>query len=162
MFITYLCTNFPGITEFEGLSMGRVKKWIRQRLKPLENFIWLKCCVPLLDRFDKGPQVSKRSDEVDWRKTIGTEEQFRAYRLRKKLVLKWMGLSAIGMCCLIIFLTWLQWYIPTKNRAFWSAGREPERNEFSKSNVSNLFFFLLQMLIPHRFWLWSGFSFLAW
>ena len=77
-----------------------------------------------MDRFDKGPKVLKRSDEVDWRKTIGTEEQFRAYRMRKKLVLKWMGLGAVGMCCLIIFLTWLQWYIPTKNRAFWTTGME--------------------------------------
>ena len=124
MFTNTSCTNFLGIKEFEILSMGRVKKWIRQRLKPFENFIWLKCCVPLLDRFDKGPKVLKRSDEVDWRKTIGTEEQFRAYRTRKKLILKWMGLGAVAMCCLIIFLTWLQWYIPTKNRAFWTTGME--------------------------------------
>ena len=100
--------------------------------------------------------------EFEFPSMTGTEEQFRAYRVRKKLLLKRMWLGALGMCCLIAFLAWLQWYIPTKNRAFWSAGREPERNEFSKSNVSNLFIFLLQMFIPHRFWLWSGFSFLAW
>ena len=102
---------------------SKTKKWVRKTLlEPLENFIWLKCCVPLLDRFDKNPKISEPKEESE--EPVGTEEQFKAYRDRKKLLLKWMGLGAAGMCCLIIFLTWLQWYIPTKNRAFWKTGTE--------------------------------------
>ena len=100
----------------------RIKKWIKQRLKPVENFIWLKCCVPFLNPPKKNTTVPYRNEENDRNKTLGTEEQFRAYRVRKRLLLKRLKFGAIGMCCLIIFLTWLQWYIPTKNRAFWSAG----------------------------------------
>ena len=78
----------------------------------------------MLDRFDKGPKVSKSSNDEDWKKTIGTDHQFKAYRDRKKLVLKWMRLSSAGMCCLIIFLAWLQWYIPKNHREFWNTGTD--------------------------------------
>ena len=102
---------------------SKSKKRLRNKvLEPLEAFIWLKCCVPLLDRFDKNAKVSEPKEGSE--QPIGTEEQFKAYRDRKKVLLKWMGLGTVGMCCLIIFLTWLQWYIPTKHRAFWSTGTE--------------------------------------
>ena len=96
------------------------EKWLQKKLEPLEKFVWLKCCVPLLDRFDKEPKIKKRDAEKDRAK--GSQEQFKEYRVRKKVLLKRMGLGTIGMCCLIIFLAWLQWYIPTKNEAFWSTG----------------------------------------
>ena len=103
------------------IQKNQTKKWLQIKLEPLEKVIWLKCCVPLLDRFDKEPQIKKRNDEQD-RNIIGTQEQFQEYRKRKKILLRRMGLGAIGMCCLIIFLAWLQWYIPEKHRAFWSTG----------------------------------------
>ena len=50
------------------------------------------------------------------------KSQFAAYRERKRILFKRTRLGAIGMCCLIIFLAWLQDYIPAKNRKFWSKG----------------------------------------
>ena len=42
-----------------------------------------------------------------------------------------MRFGAICMCCLIIFLSWSQWYIPFKNKKFWSSGTR--RRIFRKS-----------------------------
>ena len=46
------------------------------------------------------------------------QSQFSAYKQRKKLLFKRMRFSAIGMCIIIIFLSWLQEWIPIKGRQF--------------------------------------------
>ena len=54
---------------------SKTNKWIKQKLEPLENFIWAKCCVPLFNRYDKGPKDSKSNEEHDWKETVGTDHQ---------------------------------------------------------------------------------------
>ena len=48
--------------------------------------------------------------------------QFAAYRERKTLLFKRTRIGAFGMCVLIIFLAWLQEWLPMKNRRFWNTG----------------------------------------
>ena len=55
----------------------------------------------------------------------GTRSQLDKYRMRKKILFKRMQLGAIAMCLLIMFLVWLQDYIPSYNRKFWSRGIGP-------------------------------------
>ena len=143
-----------------GKEKSKTKKWLKQRLEPLEKFIWLTCCVPLLDRFDKNPKVPKSRE--DSKQPIGTEEQFKAYRLSKKLLLKKLGLSAIGMCLLIIFLSWLQWYIPTRNKAFWSTGMGRQKTKLAIIGHFRYNSWKILAYPPsHRFWLRSWFSVLV-
>ena len=40
---------------------------------------------------------------------------------------KRMKYAAIGMCVIIIFLAWLQDWLPKKNQEFWNRGRECEK-----------------------------------
>ena len=47
--------------------------------------------------------------------------QLKAYKKRKKLLFRRMKFGTIGMCIMIIFLSWLQQWLPKKNRQFWSS-----------------------------------------
>ena len=98
----------------------RTKESIRECLRPLENFCWLKCCVPLIERNTETvkPVIVGPDPTIP----NGTVVQFEAYKVRKKLLFKRMGFAKIGMCISIIFLAWLQDWLPAKNRAFWSSG----------------------------------------
>ena len=111
-----------------GTLKHEIKKWLKKKLEPLEQFLWIYCCVPLLDRLDKEPKVKKRNNRPSSNVT-GTQEQFTAYRTRKKLLAKRMRFGIIAMCCLIIFLAWLQYFIPTRHQAFWSTGKESETDK---------------------------------
>ena len=53
---------------------------------------------------------------------IGTQGQLDAYKERKRILFKRMRYGAVLMCCLIIFLSWSQWYFPKRNRKFWNTG----------------------------------------
>ena len=64
----------------------------------------------------------KNSDKPGKSIPHGTRSQLDEYRARKKLLFKRMKLGAIAMCFLIIFLAWLQDYIPSYNKKFWSRG----------------------------------------
>ena len=103
------------------IRKDETKEWLNRKLQPFKDFIWLKCCVPLLDRYDTGPKAPK-SVTNDGVENIpnGSQSQFDAYRNSKKLLFKRMGFGAIGMCIIIIFLSWFQVYIPAKHREFWS------------------------------------------
>ena len=64
--------------------------------------------------------------------------QFLAYRKRKALLFKRMKFGTIGMCIIIIFLSWLQDWLPMKNRQFWSKGmssRTCRRKLVSQLNI---------------------------
>ena len=66
----------------------------------------------------------KSSDEEPGKKIPhGTRSQLDEYKVRKKLLFKRMQFGAIAMCFLIIFLAWLQDYIPSYNKKFWSRGK---------------------------------------
>ena len=72
-----------------------------------------------------GKNASQKSNqEISSGKSIphGTRSQLEEYKVRKKLLFKKMRLGAIAMCFLIIFLAWLQDYLPSYNRKFWSRG----------------------------------------
>ena len=71
----------------------------------------------------KKSSEEKNSDE-DPGKSIphGTRSQFDDYKLRKKLTFKRIQFGAIFMCFLIIFLAWLQDYIPSYYKKFWTRG----------------------------------------
>ena len=49
--------------------------------------------------------------------------QLKAYRRRKNLLFIRMKFGTILMCCTIIFLTWLQDWLPKKEKQFWSRGK---------------------------------------
>ena len=51
-----------------------------------------------------------------------TKGQFEAYKIRKRLLLIRMAFGVFMLCCLIIFLSWSQWYFPNRNRKFWAKG----------------------------------------
>ena len=51
-----------------------------------------------------------------------SKSQLNAYRKRKKLLFKRMQFGTISMCIIIIFLVWLQDWLPKKNRQFWNRG----------------------------------------
>ena len=48
--------------------------------------------------------------------------QLDSYKKRKKLLFKRMKIGTIGMCLIVIFLVWLQEWLPNKNRQFWNKG----------------------------------------
>ena len=68
--------------------------------------------------------------------SANTKNQFEAYKIRKRLLLIRMAFAVFLMCCLIIFLSWSQWYFPKKNRKFWAKGL---RVELIKLYVDTLF-----------------------
>ena len=71
----------------------------------------------------KASEKSKEKKRSDGKSIPhGTRSQLDEYKARKKLFFKRMKLGAIAMCCLIIFLAWLQDYIPSYNKKFWSRG----------------------------------------
>ena len=49
--------------------------------------------------------------------------QFDAYRSRKSLSFKRMKIATLGLCIVIVFLSWLQHWLPMKNRQFWNKGK---------------------------------------
>lgn len=59
---------------------------------------------------------------------LNSRSQLDDYKARKRLLFKRMGLGGVGMCCLIIILSWSQWYFPYRNRKFWSRGLGVRRN----------------------------------
>ena len=48
--------------------------------------------------------------------------QLNAYKKRKGLLFKRMKVGTIGMCIIILFLSWLQEWLPMQNRQFWNKG----------------------------------------
>lgn len=86
--------------------------------------------VNLASKVGKTPEkigVTSFKKKLERRIPHGTRSQLDAYKVRKKLLFKRMQLAAFAMCLLIIFLVWLQDYIPSYNRKFWSRGIGPEK-----------------------------------
>ena len=55
-------------------------------------------------------------------KSVAPTSQLNAYRRRKTLLFKRMKYGTISLCIIIIFLSWLQEWLPMKNRRFWNRG----------------------------------------
>ena len=53
--------------------------------------------------------------------TWAEKSQLEAYKKRKKLLHKKMMVGTVGMCFLIVLLTWSRWYLPYKNYKFWNS-----------------------------------------
>ena len=53
---------------------------------------------------------------------IDTKSQLKAYKRRKNLLFMRMKFGTILMCIVVIFLAWLQDWLPNKNRQFWDRG----------------------------------------
>ena len=72
--------------------------------------------------FDKSNEEKSSDEEPGKNVPHGTRSQLDEYKARKKLLFKRMQFGAVAMCCLIIFLAWLQDYIPSYYRKFWTRG----------------------------------------
>ena len=58
-----------------------------------------------------------------WRlKLVAHFSQLKTFRRRKNLLFIRMKFGMIVMCCIIIFLAWLQDWLPKKERQFWTRG----------------------------------------
>ena len=98
--------------ELQVLFLIRSKMNRVRTLKQTREARALECFTNI---FSRGSQLRKFDSLAFW-------SQLNAYRKRKNVLFERMKFATVLLCFVVIFLVWLQDWLPKKNRQFWNRG----------------------------------------